>query len=164
LPTKLSFISDGVVARASVLGQQLRDRRKSLGVTAMATAEAAGMSRVTWHRIEKGATSVTLGAWLSAVAVLGLDAEIRQPPAENGESTTDPSGLESIPVRISFADYPQLKLLAWQVQGVDSLSPREALNIYERNWRHLDLQTMEPQEQHLITALQQVFDEDSGNV
>ena len=33
------------------LGQQLRERRKKLGIGAIATAEAAGMSRITLHRI-----------------------------------------------------------------------------------------------------------------
>ena len=44
------------------LGAALRLRRQSLKVNATAAAEAAGMSRVTFHRIEKGEPSVTAGA------------------------------------------------------------------------------------------------------
>lgn len=42
---------------------------------------------------------------------------------------------------------PQLKRLAWQVHGAETLRPAEALDIYERNWRHVDkaaLQAHEP--------------------
>ena len=44
-----------VLTRLQELGAQIRARRKALGVSATAAAESAGMSRVTLHRIEKGA-------------------------------------------------------------------------------------------------------------
>ena len=157
MPAKLSAISTGVVDRAVDVGEQIRCHRKSLGVSATTAAEAAGMSRVTWYRIEKGVTSVTFGACLSALAVLGLDLKIVQAVADDRDFDHEQDHLESIPVKITFANYPQLKQLAWQVRGVDTLSPREALTIYERNWRHLDLETMEPHERNLVTALRQVF-------
>ena len=56
-------------------------------------------------------------------------------------------------MRIRLSAYPKLKELAWQVHGTDELSPREALDIYERNWRHLDPATMLSQEQDLVQAL-----------
>lgn len=52
-----------------------------------------------------------------------------------------------------LADYPQLKQLAWQVHGVDELTPAEALSIYERNWRHIDLAALQPHEQQLVEGL-----------
>jgi len=155
MPAKLSNISALVENSAVEVGAQIRAYRKTLGVSATTAAEAAGMSRVTWYRIEKGKSSVTFGACLSALSVLGLDLKIVQ---SSEQDVTDPSNCTaSIPVRILFADYPQLKRLAWQVLGVDWLSPREALNVYERNWRHLDLEQMEPHERNLLTLLQQVF-------
>jgi len=39
----------------------LAEKRKALRVSATVAAEAAGMSRVTLHRIEKGEPSVTMG-------------------------------------------------------------------------------------------------------
>lgn len=164
MPAKLSAVSEGVVSRAVDVGKQIRAQRKALGVSATTAAEAAGMSRVTWYRIEKGVTSVTLGACLSALAVLGLDLEIIQTSPHAQDSDGDPSNTESIPVQIALADYPQLKQLAWQVHGVDALSPREALSIYERNWRHVDVETMEPRERNLVAALRQVFAGDTRNV
>ncbi|RLC32419.1 MAG: hypothetical protein DRH32_02865 [Deltaproteobacteria bacterium] len=62
-----------------------------------------------------------------------------------------------MPVRIDLAEYPQLRQLAWQIHSLDKLSPREALGIYERNRRHLDPETMEPHERHLIDALRKIF-------
>ena len=58
-----------------------------------------------------------------------------------------------VPARVRIADYPQLKQLAWQVHGTDELTPAEALSIYTRNWRHLDLAAMEPGERDLVDAL-----------
>ena len=157
MPAKLSAISEGVTNRAIDIGKKIRTHRKALGVSATTAAEAAGMSRVTWYRIEKGATSVTLGAFLSALTVLGLDSKIIQSSSHGHDSDSNPNSAVSIPVQIAFTDYPQLKQLAWQVHGVDTLSPREALTIYERNWRHLDLEKMESNERNLVTALRQVF-------
>ena len=164
MPAKLSTRPDAVTNRAIDIGKQLRVQRKALGVSATTAAEAAGMSRVTWYRVEKGMTSITLGALLSALDVLGLDLRItpKTTPAHNaGDNSNDAM---SVPVHIALADYPQLKQIAWQVQGVDELSPREALTIYERNWRHLDLESMEPHERNLVKALQQIFTGDISHV
>ncbi len=164
MPAKLSVESEGVASSAVDVGQQIRARRKALGVSATTAAEAAGMSRVTWYRIEKGVTSVTLGACLSALSVLGLDLKIIKASLYGQYPAGDSDASESIPVQIVLADYPQLKQLAWQVQGVDALSPREALSIYERNWRHVDAEAMEPHERNLVAALRQIFTGDTRNV
>lgn len=111
------------------------------------------MSRVTLHRIENGEASVTMGAYLNAMAALGLDFGIRAPTSRAGENDAK----DWIPTRIRIADYPQLERLAWHVHGTDELTPREALGIYERNGRHLDLQAMEPRERHLIDALRRAL-------
>lgn len=63
----------------------------------------------------------------------------------------------ALPLRIRLAEYPQLKLLAWQVQGTDELLPREAYGIYQRNWRHVDTLALMPHEARLIEALRTVY-------
>lgn len=141
--------------RLQALGGQLRARRKALRVSSTAAAEAAGMSRVTLHRIEKGEPSVAVGAWADAMVALGMTLLARN--AEDGaaagthERPTDLSAW--IPVRVRLADYPQLQALAWQVHGTDSLTPLEALAIYERNARHLDTAAISAAEQALLQAL-----------
>lgn len=155
MPAKSPPPSESSAAQLQALGQQLRARRKALRVSSMATAEAAGMSRVTLHRIEKGEPSVAAGAWANAMAALGMTLLAR-----NAEDTrtagerAQPADLAAwIPVRVRLADYPQLKALAWQIHGTDTLSPMEALGIYERNARHLDTAAMSPAEQALLQAL-----------
>ena len=114
------------------------------------------MSRVTLHRIEKGEPSVAAGAWANAMAALGMslvalnaeDAQTARPEGANGSDLPN-----WIPVRVRLADYPQLKALAWEVHGTDTLTPVEALDIYERNARHLDTAAMSPAEQALLKAL-----------
>lgn len=147
---------------AARLGAALRARRKALGVSMTAAAEAAGISRVTWHRIEKGEPSVSLGAWLAAASVLALDVVLVDPIEKAKAASVDHRGW--IPARIRIADYPQLQRLAWQVHGVDALAPVEALGIYERNWRHLDVPALDASERDLIDALKAAFGEGADRV
>ncbi|WP_332739402.1 helix-turn-helix domain-containing protein [Hydrogenophaga sp.] len=142
-------------AQLQALGAQLRARRKALRVSSTVAAEAAGMSRVTLHRIEKGEPSVAGGAWANAMAALGMALLARNAEdAETDGARASPADLaEWIPVHVRLADYPQLKALAWQVHGIDTLSPLEALGIYERNARHLDTAAMSPAERALLKAL-----------
>jgi transcriptional regulator with XRE-family HTH domain len=151
-PEKAKAMAEGLVE----LGKQIRARRKSLRVSAVAAAESAGMSRVTLHRIERGEPSVTMGAYVNAMTSLGLGWRVTSfSGSPSGGETQDMQGW--IPARIHLDDYPQLKQLAWQVQGTHELKPTEALDIYERNWRHVETSMLEPHEQRLIDALRLAF-------
>ncbi len=146
-----------------LLGQQMRAARKALRVSATAAAEAAGISRVTLHRIENGEPSVNMGAYLSLLAVLGLKLKIIEGKEQDKTApAVDHAGW--IPARICFDDYPQLRQLAWQVQGTDALTPTEALGIYERNWRHIDVAALSDNERQLIDALRLGLGEHTGHV
>lgn len=145
-----------VTEQLSALGARIRAQRKALRVSATALAEASGMSRVSVHRIEQGEPSVTMGAYLNVLAALGMTFSATvvgdEPPAK---AANDKAGW--LPARVRLTDYPALKQLAWQVQGTDELTPREALGIYERNWRHLDEAALLPRERNLIDALRLAF-------
>lgn len=153
MPANPPLPSEQSTAQLQALGEQIRARRKALRVSSTAAAEAAGMSRVTLHRIEKGEPSVAGGAWANAMAALGMTLMARN--TEDAQvSVASPTDLtEWIPVRVRLADYQQLKALAWQVHGTDTLTPMEALGIYERNARHLDTAAMSVAEQALLQAL-----------
>ncbi|WP_231705614.1 helix-turn-helix domain-containing protein [Halopseudomonas phragmitis] len=133
------------------MGAQIRARRKELGVSATVVAEAAGMSRITLYRIEKGELSVTLGAYLNALDALGMSVSLKEhDQPEAGDNSPDAKSW--IPVRIRLADYPVLKRLAWHVH-VDELSPVEAWSIYQSNWRHAESMGMSESETELVEAL-----------
>lgn len=149
MPAIAPPIGAAVAARLTDLGQRIREKRKRLGVNATSTAEAAGMSRVTLHRIEHGEPSVTMGAYLSAITALGLELELIDPANERQRADT----AAALPPSIKLADYPQLQRLAWQLHGVKELSPQEALDLYERNWRHVDQSAMGAQERLLVKML-----------
>lgn len=151
-PTNPAVISEQLAA----LGARIRAQRKALRVSATALAEAAGMSRVSVHRIEQGEPSVTIGAYLNVLAALGMTFSATAVGDEASESSTDDKA-GWLPARVRLADYPALKHLAWQVQGTDELTPREALGIYERNWRHVDESALLPRERNLIDALRLAF-------
>lgn len=161
MPTPPPPAPDPVQGRLQNMGARIRARRKALGVNATAAAESAGMSRVTLHRIEKGEPSVAMGAWAHLVAALGMDWELRE-PVEAGQMSSHRAGW--VPLNITLDHYPQLRTLAWQVQGTDTLTPSEAFDIYERHARHLDPKTLSPQEHALWQALQAAFAGRGGHV
>ena len=163
MPARSPDSSIAVADKLRTLGKLIRAQRKALHISATVTAEAAGMSRVTLHRIENGEPSVTIGAYLNAMAALDLDFGIIKP----SEATIEKPEVDRegwIPARIQLADYPQLRQLAWQLQGIDALTPAEALSIYERNWRHMDLQALDNRERQLVNALRLGFSERRGDV
>jgi transcriptional regulator with XRE-family HTH domain len=127
------------------IGARIRQRRRQLGVTAVATAAAAGISRVTLHRIETGAPSVTVGALINVLDALELP--LSQLEHQDSAAATTPAE------PIELAAYPLLRNLAWHVQGTGSLSAAEAAAIYARHRRRLDLDNLQPQEARLIEAL-----------
>jgi transcriptional regulator with XRE-family HTH domain len=156
MPSKLPSIDTISAGQLIALGQQIRAHRKALRVSATTAAEAAGMSRVTLHRIEKGEPAVTMGAYISAMTALGLDFGLVT-PAELIEAQHNVNREGWIPASIHRSDYPQLKQLAWQMHGSETLSPVEAWDVYERNWRHMDEQALTPHERQLIDALRVAF-------
>ncbi len=161
MPAKLQRVSAAVQDRLSLLGSEIRNHRKQLKISAVSTAEAAGLSRVTLYRIEKGEPSVSIAAYLSVIAVLGMEISL-QPLQEGTQQRSSRSGW--IPARVVASDYPQLNQLAWQLSERSELTPAEALTIYERNERHIDLQTLDPEEHDLIEALRLAFRKGQGLV
>lgn len=153
MPTSSPTLTEQSALQLAALGQLIRSQRKSLRISATATAEVAGMSRVTLYRIEHGEPSVTMGAYLNALTALGLQLVV-QPAAM--QTAALPAAFE-VPATIELASYPQLQQLAWHVQAATTLTPSEAWHIYERNARHLDKTALQPHEQQLLAALQRQF-------
>ncbi len=145
-----SPVPDAATAsRLQAVGGQLRARRKRLGVNAATAAQAAGMSRVTLHRIERGEPSVTMGAYFNAAAALGLELGVTGEPVGAAANIRRASAGHLI----RLATYPQLKHLAWQFQRSAEVTPEQALSLYERNWRHVDQDTLASDERALIQDL-----------
>lgn len=156
MPSKPPAITAVAADQLTALGQQIRAHRKALRISATTAAEAAGMSRVTLHRIEKGEPAVTMGAYVNVMAALGLNFGL----VESAETSVSPQTVNRegwLPARIYLKVYPQLRRLAWQVQGVEELSPVEAWDIYERNRRHLDEEALIVEERQLLDALRLAF-------
>jgi transcriptional regulator with XRE-family HTH domain len=153
VPAAAPTPGDIVVAALAALGEQLRAERKRLGVSATTAAEAAGMSRVTLHRIERGEPSVTMGAYANAAAALGLALGLALGVAGSPSAVPGRDRQAGVPQRIRLAEYPQLERLAWQYQGATEVTPAEALNLYERNWRHIEQDALAPNERALVHSL-----------
>lgn len=150
MPARAPSIGKTVSAKLIALGRRIRAHRKALRVSATAAAEAAGMSRVTLYRIEQGHPSVAMGAYLSAIAALGLDLALG---ASRTGTSSERAAASRLPPTIRLQDYPQLRRLAWQRKPLDEIAPKEALKLYERNWRHVDRDAMDPGELELVKLL-----------
>lgn len=57
-------------------GARLRLARQRRGLSAKQVAERAGMSLMTLRSLERGGSGVTMGAYLSVMQVLGLEADL----------------------------------------------------------------------------------------
>jgi hypothetical protein len=75
--------------------------------------------------------------------------------AEAGERRWGASVATSarLPSVIRVADWPQLQRLAWQLRSDSEVTPREALDLYERNWRHVDQRALSVRERAFLDAL-----------
>lgn len=149
MPAKFNLKTAAPREQLLALGQQLKQHRKANKLSARAVATAAGLSRTTLHRIEAGEPSVAAGAYWAAVAALGLRCGIVGGNAAETELT---------PEEIDLNRYPQLKLLAWHVQGTEMITPQQAWDIYTRNWRHIDDAKILPAERKLIEQLSSRFE------
>jgi len=163
MPARPPVISNVTTAKLKAIGQHIRARRKALGISATVVAEAAGLSRVTLQRMENGAPAVTMAAYLNVIGALGLDLGFTL-PSDKATLAPEQNYAGWIPARVRLADYPALKLLAWQVHGTDELTPAEALSIYERNWRHVDVSALQPHEQQLVEALRMGLGQNANHV
>jgi len=56
-------------------------------------------------------------------------------------------------MQLRLAEYPQLKLIAWNRRENDLVDEEEALALYERNWRYVDEANLIPKERQLIDHL-----------
>lgn len=150
MPAAAPSIVPDAGSQLIALGAALRAARKQQRISAVATAEAAGISRPTLHRIERGEPGVAAAAWAAVAQALGQQIGLVM-------GTQDEAALPPLPQTVHLADYPQLRQLAWQLQGVDQLSPQEALQLYERNWRHVDKTALSLHELVLVRALAQRY-------
>ena len=160
-------------AELARIGQQIRQRRKAMKVSTQVASDSAGLSRMTWYRLERGENTVTLSGLLSALSVLGLSLHVShangvaqgqalsksfgpdRPEAE--PSLSDPT--VHVPVHVDLGLYPQLQALSWHLPNVTQLTAREALSVYQRHRRHLQPEALTEHEKRLISGLEQIFEE-----
>jgi transcriptional regulator with XRE-family HTH domain len=105
MPARPNHITPATENKLAALGQQIRAYRKGLKLSATTVAQAAGMSRITLHRIEAGEPAVTMGAYFNAMTALGIHfgiVPIEHPEAAEPGRDDDRRGW--IPARIKLAD------------------------------------------------------------
>jgi len=142
------------------LGERLRLARRRRRKTAEDVAARAGVTRVTLRRVERGEPAVMMGTYVKVMAALGLAQDLVLVARDDtyGRRLQDEPLLRKpaaarAPRKIRLADYPRLREIAWSTDPAASITPAEAFALYERNWRHLDRDAMDPKEQDLIARL-----------
>lgn len=66
-------MSDDEVSQLVEIGQLISPHRKSFKITVNAAAETVGIFKVTLHRIEKGGSTVSMGAYLNVISALNMN-------------------------------------------------------------------------------------------
>ena len=148
------------------LGERLRRARLRRRLSATDVAEEASITRATLHRAESGHSAVTMGTYLKIMAALGISADLallgrddyvgrRLQDERLPQRRTRRAAASEVepPKRISVRAYPQLKQIAWHLADDADLEPAEALSLYERNWRHVDVAAMTAAERELVQSL-----------
>ena len=139
--------TQATLERLRTLGERIRGARKALGLTAQEVADAAGLSRVTLHRIEKGEPGVTMGAYANVMQMVGMPLNL--PNIEHAEV--------EIPEVVRVSDFATLGKLAWQLKPGTELRPAEAWDIYDRNQRMIVDAELTDGERRLIELLRREF-------
>lgn len=89
---------------------------------------------------------MTIGAYVNVAAALGLHLVVPILDAPTAE-----------PVTITVGDYPGLRTLAWQTGAGTAITEREALNLYERGWRHLNHEALTDEEKAFVRHLADAY-------
>ena len=155
MPAKAVLLSDPLQHLWGQVSERVREARLRRNMTAEQVAKEAGITRVTLHRLEQGDPSVTVATFLKVLDALRLSQDLAE-VAEDLERRTPGERLppRRMPARIRVGDYPQLRQIAWHIHEPGAtVSPQEALELYERNWRHVDQALVIPKERALIDKL-----------
>lgn len=159
--TDFTHMANDEAALLKDLGERLRLARRRRGMTADQLAAAAGITRVTLRRVEAGEPGVLMGNCLRVLATLGLAQDlilvarddVHGRRLQDDALTRSPTPRTPRTRRIRLADYPLLREVAWSTDPKAELTPEEAFALYERNWRHIDREAMDPREQRLLERL-----------
>lgn len=138
-PTRMSYIQDMTALPTPLLltrhlGAALRAERERLGLTQAALASRAQLHRQKLIQVEQGKPGVAMAAYVAVMHALDLAPTVR-------------------PAEVRIAEYPQLKRLAFNRPGVETITGREALALYERYWDLVDADQMEIHERELLQRL-----------
>lgn len=126
-----------MVISSEQLGRLLRQARRKAELTLEDVSARTGMSLRFLSELERGKEGASLGRVLQVAAALGVDLQ-----AQAG----------AVPL-IEIDRYPELKLLGWQRKGQRFIDERDALALYEANWRFVDAEHLIPREAALIRQL-----------
>jgi len=95
-----------------------------------------------------------MGAYLNVITALGLQLDVTDADLAScgGPAEADPATAKTA-ATVRIGDYPQLRQIAWQLSEDTEIAETEALQLYERNWRHVDHAAMQPREQEFVQQL-----------
>jgi transcriptional regulator with XRE-family HTH domain len=78
MPGKTVTLLPAVQRTLDTLGENIRLARLRRSLSSEMVAERAGISRATFSAIENGSASVSMGAWVQVLFVLGLEKDLEE--------------------------------------------------------------------------------------
>lgn len=155
MPAKAALLADDLQRLWAQVSERVREARLRRNMTAEQVAREAGITRVTLNRLERGDPSITVATFLKVLDSLRLAQDLADVAADSEKRTAgEQLRQRRLPSRIRIDAYPQLREIAWHLSDPQAtVTPKEALELYERNWRHVDQAQVLPKERALIQRL-----------
>ena len=98
--SKKTYLPIPVQKALRQLGKDISDARRRRRIAVKLMSERAGFSRITLSKIEKGDPSVSMGAYASALFVLGMSEHLAKVADASHDLVGRELGDESLPKRI----------------------------------------------------------------
>ncbi len=111
--------------------------------------------------------TASVGSWQATTAAVDNSAPLATRPEsiyKSGKAVQTNGATSGVAMQIHLADYPQLKLLAWNRRDDDLVEEEEAFALYERNWHFVEEEKLSLNERQLIERLTTLFGKGVMNV
>lgn len=155
MPSKIADLPGHVTDVLKVIGEKIKAERKRLKLPQADTAEASGIDRRTLGRIEKGQSSVTIGAYVTVMNGLNIKLTATTPVDALKEEKQHRE--QFLPLLINLNEYRALRDCAWHITGEDFVEPSVAYRLYQERITLIDRKLLADKEIALMAALEKVY-------
>lgn len=152
-PASSERLGAQLTAEQANLISGLRKVRIERGLSISEISAVMGVDPAQVSRFESGSTNPTMATIRRYAQAVGAVFRVETGPWTGPDENPPPHAERTVQV----SRYPQLRAICWQL-GLDAeLTEQEALNRYEREWRHVDTAALTDDEHAFIDHLRQTL-------